>query len=426
MSYASFVSKFFSPYLSPRVLSIAFFAFPYGMTFFLVVSTPQVWLKELGIDHTTIGLFALVSLPYVAKFLWAPFIDVIRIPFLQKLGQRRSWLILIHGLLVVGFILLGFSNPAQNHLIYTGCIALALSILAATQDIIVDAYRIEILNKDQTGPGISMLILGYRIGSIIAKAGPLYLAHSFSWPIAYTVMGLLILVGLIATLLNPEPMRPQNSSLSLQDSIVLPFREVLGRSSFWPLVILFVIFYRFGDAMINNMASTFYLEMGFGKTQIGTVTGLFGIGATIVGGFLGGTFIRKLSIYRGLFWTAFFHSCAHLMFLKLSYSKGNLAIFYATVALENISGGMTTAVFFVYLSRLCKLEFAATQFALFTSLWSLATPLASFSGWVVDTLHQNWTLFFLLSALASLPGLFLTTRLSRYPLGNHGASTQKI
>ena len=169
----NFKKSYIEPYFSPRVLSIGFFAFPYGMMFFLMVLTPQVWLKEIGIDKTSIGLFALVSVPYVFKFLWAPIIDVVKIPFLHRLGQRRSWLVFIHLSLILGLIAMGFSDPRPDNLMPIGIIALVLSFLAATQDIIVDAYRIEILNKDQSIPGVSMLIFGYRLGSITAKAGPL-------------------------------------------------------------------------------------------------------------------------------------------------------------------------------------------------------------------------------------------------------------
>ncbi|MEI8321228.1 MAG: MFS transporter [Alphaproteobacteria bacterium] len=416
-----FPKSFFEAYFSPRVLSIGFFAFPYGMMFFLAVTTPQIWLKEIGIDHTSIGLFALVSIPYVIKFLWAPMVDAIKIPFLHRLGQRRSWLLLVHVCLVLGLIMMGQSNPSQGDLMYTGCIACILAFFAATQDIIIDAYRIEILNKDLTGPGISMLIFGYRLGSITAKAGPLYLAHNFSWPLAYIVMAMLIGIGIIATLMNPEPPHPKTTTNTLYQTVVLPFQEFANRSSLWPLVFLFVIFYRFGDAMINNMAAPFYLDIGFTKTQIASVTGIFGICATIVGGFLGGALVRRYHIFKCLLVCGLLHAFSNSMFMVLAYFKNDLGILYGSVAVENITGGMTTAAFFVYLSRLCKLNFAATQFALLTSLWSLSTPLASFSGWVVDQLHQNWISFFFITIIAALPGILLIAWLPKYQFGNEGA-----
>lgn len=416
----SFKRTYIDPYFSPRVLSIAFFAFPYGMMFALMVLTPQVWLKEIGVEKTNIGLFAIVSLPYVFKFLWAPMVDVVKLPFLHRLGQRRSWLVLVHLSLILGLVAMGFSDPRPDNLLPIGIIALVLSFLAATQDIIVDAYRIEILNKDQSIPGVSMLIFGYRLGSLTAKAGPLYLAHYFDWTVAYVVMGLLVGVGIVATLFNPEPVH-EKKKRTVYETIIEPFHELIKRSSFWPAVFAFVILYRFGDAMVNNMASTFYLEIGFTKTEIASVMNIFGICATIAGGFLGAAVVRRFKIYGGLAFCGIAHALSNLMFVVLASTGNDLPLFYLSVAIENITGGMSTAAFFVYLSRLCRLNSAATQFALLTSLWSLSTPLASFSGWIVDHLSGNWVVFFLLTVVAALPGLLLIRVLPKYAMGNEGA-----
>lgn len=415
-----FKEVYIDPYFSPRVLSIAFFAFPYGMMFFLMVITPQVWLKEIGVEKTNIGLFALVSVPYVFKFLWAPMVDVVKLPLLHRLGQRRSWLIFIHVCLIIGLMAMGFSDPRPDHLLPIGVTALILSFLAATQDIIVDAYRIEILNKDQSIPGVSMLIFGYRLGSLTAKAGPLYLAHYFNWTVAYSIMALLIGVGIIATLFSPEPIHPKKKR-TIYTTVIEPFYELIKRSSFWPAVFSFVILYRFGDAMINNMASAFYLEIGFSKTQIASVMNIFGICATIAGGFLGAAVVRRFKVYGGLAVCGILHALSNLMLVVLAVAGNDLFLFYTSVAIENITGGMATTAFFVYLSRLCRLNSAATQFALLTSLWSLSTPLASFSGWIVDHLNGNWIAFFLLTVLAALPGLFLIRLLPNYGVGNEGA-----
>lgn len=415
-----FKKSYIDPYFSPRVLSIAFFAFPYGMMFFLMVNTPQVWLKEIGVEKTNIGLFALVSLPYVFKFLWAPLVDVIKLPIIHRLGQRRSWLIFVHLLLILGLIAMGFSDPRPDHLLPLGIIALILSFLAATQDIIVDAYRIEILNKDQSIPGVSMLIFGYRLGSMTAKAGPLYLAHYFSWTVAYIVMAILVGVGIVATLFSPEPVH-EKKKRSLYETVVEPFYDLVKRSPLWPAVFCFVVLYRFGDAMINNMASAFYLEIGFTKTEIASVMNLFGICATIAGGFLGAAVVKRFKIYGGIAFCGVAHALSNLMFVVLAYAGNDLSMFYMAVGVENITGGMSTAAFFVYLSRLCRLNYAATQFALLTSLWSLSTPLASISGWIVDRLNGNWVAFFLWTVVAAFPAIILIKWLSKYPLGNEGA-----
>lgn len=409
-------------YFAPRIMGIGFFAIPYGMMYFLAVMNPQIWLKEIGISNTYIGLFALASLPYAFKFIWAPAVDLIKIPFLtNRMGHRRSWLLVIHLLLIASLLALGYSNPTQDDHMRTAVIAMVIAFLAATQDIIVDAYRIEILDKKETVPGISMLIFGYRMGSITARAGTLYLAHFFSWPLAYTVMALLVLIGVMATIFNPEPKRPApNRTDLLYNTIVRPFQELLGRSRYWPTVAAFILLYRQADAMINIMASSFYLEIGFTKAEIATVNNVFGVVATIIGGFLGAAVVRKVKVYGGLFLCGVLHTVSNLMFVVMAIIGNSLPMLYSAIAVENITGGMSTAAFFVYLTRLCNLRFTATQFALFTSLWSLQTPLASFSGKMIDSLNGDWVVFFLITVLMSFPGLALIWIIRRYPLGNRG------
>jgi PAT family beta-lactamase induction signal transducer AmpG len=409
-------------YFAPRIIGIGFFAIPYGMMYFLAVMNPQIWLKEIGVSNTYIGLFALASLPYAFKFIWAPAVDLIKIPFLtNRMGHRRSWLLVIHLLLIMSLLALGYSNPSQDHHLRTAVIALFIAFLAATQDIIVDAYRIEILDKKETVPGISMLIFGYRIGSITARAGTLYLAHFFSWPVAYTVMALLVIIGVLATIFNPEPKRPAaNRSDLLYHTVVFPFQELLGRSKLWIAVAAFILLYRLSDAMINNMANIFYLEVGFTKAEIATVNNVFGVIATIVGGFFGAAIVRKLKVFGGLFLCGILHTISNLMFVVIALIGNSLPMLYTAIAVENITGGMSTAAFFVYLTRLCNLRFTATQFALFTSLWSLQTPIASISGKLIDSLNGNWVAFFLITVLMALPGLFLVGVIRRYPLGNRG------
>lgn len=408
-------------YCAPRVLGIGFFAFPYGMMFFLAISTPQVWLKDIGASNTDIGLFALVCFPYMLKFLWAPIVDLIRIPYLgRKLGHRRSWLLLIHISLMIGLFLMGFSNPQPDDLKWTAMVALLLAFLAATQDIIVDAYRIEILNTKESVPGIGMLIFGYRLGSITAKAGTLYLAHYFSWPLAYVIMSLLILIGVIAIFFNPEPAKKPRPDRVIYHTVVRPFSEFISRSGYWWMPVLFILLYRLADAMINNMATSFYIDMGFTKAEMATVTNVFGVCATILGGFLGAAVVRRLDVFKGLFVCGLLHAVSNIMFIVLAYVGHDIPTLYLSIALENVTGGMSTAAFFVYLTRLCHMSHAVTQFALFTSIWSAQSFIASISGWLVDCLHGNWILFFIISVCVAIPGLGMIFALERYPFGNHG------
>ena len=408
-------------YLAPRVVGIGFFAFPYGMMFFLAVTTAQVWLKDIGATNTDIGLFAIASFPYMMKFLWAPMVDLIKIPYLsKKLGHRRSWLLLIHLSLMVGLVLMGFSNPTPHSLRFTAIVALALAFLAATQDIIVDGYRIEILSMKESVPGIGMLIFGYRLGSITAKAGTLYLAHYFSWPVAYCVMSLLILVGVVAIFFNPEPDEKPKPDRVIYHTVVKPFTEFIRRSGYWWLPVLFILLYRLADAMINNMATSFYMEIGFTKADIATVTNVFGVFATILGGFFGAAIVRRLDVFKGVFVCGLLHTVSNLMFVVLAYVGNDIPTLYGSIAVENITGGMSTAAFFVYLTRLCHMSHAVTQFALLTSIWSAQTFIASISGWIVDQLGGDWVVFFLITVLVALPGLLLIMFLDKYPFGNHG------
>ncbi len=408
-------------YCAPRVMGIGFFAFPYGMMFFLAVSTPQVWLKDIGATNTDIGLFALASFPYMLKFLWAPLVDLIKIPYLsKKLGHRRSWLLLIHLSLMVGLLLMGFSDPTPHSLRWTAIVALGLAFLAATQDIIVDAYRIEILSTKESVPGIGMLIFGYRLGSITAKAGTLYLAHYFSWPIAYCVMALCILIGVAAIFFNPEPAQRPRSDRVIYNAVVRPFTEFIKRSPYWWVPILFILFYRLADAMINNMATSFYMEINFTKAEIATVTNVFGVFATIIGGFLGAATVRRLDVFKGVFVCGLLHACSNLMFVVLAYIGNDIPTLYMSIALENLTGGMSTAAFFVYLTRLCHMSHAVTQFALFTSIWSAQSFIASISGWIVDCLDGNWPVFFLITVSVAVPGLVIIGFLKKYPFGNSG------
>lgn len=408
-------------YLNPRVLGIGFFAFPYGMMFFLAVSTPQVWLKDIGATNTDIGLFAIASFPYMMKFLWAPLVDLIKIPYLsKKLGHRRSWLLVIHLSLMIGLLLMGFSNPTPQSLRWTAIVALILAFLAATQDIIVDAYRIELLSTKESVPGIGMLIFGYRLGSITAKAGTLYLAHYFSWPLAYMIMSLLIIIGIIAIFFNPEPEAKPKPERLLYHVIVRPFTEFITRSSYWWIPVLFILLYRLADAMINNMATIFYMEIGFTKAEIATVTNVFGVFATIVGGFLGAGTVRRLDVFKSVLVCGLLHTLCNGMFIVLSHIGNDVTILYVSIALENVTGGMSTAAFFVYLTRLCHISHAVTQFALFTSLWSSQSFIASISGYLIDQLHGRWSVFFLITILVALPGIFIIPFLKKFPFGNRG------
>ncbi len=424
----AFMSRVISavkPYLDRRVLTMAVLGFPYGMMFFLGVQTLQLWLTEEGISTAEVGFFSFVTLPYIFKVYWAPLINFIPIPLLSFLGARRSWLIFSHLSLIVLLNLIAWSNPSQN-LLYVGVLSFSLLIFASIQDIVVDAYRIEILKKDQAGPGIGMLTAGYRLGSFAATFGTLTIADSYSWQMAYTVMSALVSMGIVAALLNPEPeMIRQKVGEKVHflrqffENLVPPFQEFFSRPG-WIYVVVFILSYRIGDAFINTMVSPFYIQLGFTKAEIADITKFFGVLPTLAGGLIGGALATRINIYTGLLGAGLLHALTHIMFILQAMRGYDPDFLYYVIFLENITGGITTAIFLLYLSREAHPKYIPTQYAFFTSLWSLPTFLAGISGELVELLGHDWPTYFEFCLLISLPSLGLIFVLRRYPLLNAG------
>lgn len=433
------VQRILTAYFHPRVFSMAVLGFPYGMMFFLAVQTLQAWLSEEGISTAHVGFFSFVTLPYIFKVFWAPLIGFIRIPFLHVLGSRRSWLVFSHLCLIVLLNLIAYSNPKEN-LLYVSFLSFLLVIFASIQDIVVDAYRIEILDKDQAGPGVGMLTAGYRLGAFAATFGTLTLADAFSWQAAYTFMSTLVSMGIIAALLNPEPEEPkmprslekaikhlpvaQNKLLKLLEGVLFkhfipPFREFFTRKGCF-LIIFFIVFYRIGDAFIHNMSYPFYFQTGFSKKEIADITKFFGMIPTLIGGLIGGAIGVRMNIYKALFLSGGLHALCHIMFIFQAMIGYDPHFLYYVIFLEHITGGVTTAIFLLYLSREAHPNFVPTQYAFFTSLWSLPTFIAGVSGAMVEYLNHNWPAYFLFCLLISLPSLALVALLKKYRLANPG------
>lgn len=393
--------------------------FPYGMMFYLAVPTLQIWLKDLNYTNTIIGCFAWVYIPSIFKFALAPIVSAIKIPYLDQLGQRRSWLVVAHLCLMVLLILIGFSNPAQ-HFWWTAFLAALLAIFAAIQDVIVDAYRIEILSHDQAGPGVSMLSFGYRLGALTASAGSLYAAELFGWQISYCLMACFVVMGVAAALLNPEPKVPLRPDHGFWQSYVMdPFAELLKRPGWW-YTFSFILLFPISDAMINNMANPFFMEIGFSKPEIASVAKIFGTASTVLGGFLGGFLVMRLNIFRALFWAGSLHALSHLLLIIQAYAGHDLDTLYGVIACEKLTAGINTTVFIVYLSRQCNLMYTALQYAILSSFWSFSTFTASISGWLVDSLNKNWPTFFMITFVFSIPGILMILKIRQYPLGNDG------
>lgn len=401
-------------YLQPRLLTIFVMGFASGLPLALSSATLFFWLAETGIALATIGLFALVGTPYNLKFFWAPFIDRVRLPVLtQILGRRRSWMLLSQLGLMASIAILGFSQPELTPMI-TAISALSVAFFSASQDIVIDAYRIEILDRDEQGAGAAMTQAGYRLGAIAAGAGALFLAEQLDWSIVYAVMAVLVFVGMIAAILAPDPDKRNPLILEVQKEtgfrsmIVDPFVEFFQRNKPTTAIIIlaFILLYKFGDAYAGVMAYPFYYEMGFTKSEIATVSKIFGVIATVIGVFVGGVIVKRYGIMKSLLGCGILQMLSNLMYAAQSIAGHDVQFLYFTIGIENLSGGMGSAAFVAYLSVLCNVAYTGTQFALFTSFMAFGrTILSASSGWVVEL--TGWFDFFLISTIVALPGLLL-------------------
>jgi len=401
-------------YLQPRLLIVFVMGFASGLPLALSSATLFFWLAETGVTLAAIGLFALVGAPYNFKFLWAPFIDRVPLPGLTRLlGRRRSWMLVIQIGLMLAIAVLGFSQPETTPLLTAVC-ALAVAFFSASQDIVIDAYRIEILDRDEQGAGAAMTQAGYRLGAIAAGAGALFLAEQIDWSLVYAVMAALVIVGMAAAILAPDPERrnpelvEKHHEMGFRSMIVDPFVEFFQRNG--PataiLILAFILLYKFGDAYAGVMAYPFYYEMGFTKSEVATVSKIFGVIATVVGVFVGGLIVKRYGIMKSLLGCGVFQMLSNLMYAAQSIAGHDVQFLYFTIGIEILSGGLGSSAFVAYLSVLCNTAYTGTQFALFTSFMAFGrTLLSASSGWVVEL--TGWFDFFLISTIVALPGLLL-------------------
>ena len=413
-------------YREPRVLAVIALGFASGLPLLLTASTLAIWLAEAGVDKTTIGLFALVGVPYSLKFLWAPLIDRLRLPVLTRaFGRRRGWMLLTQFALMAALVGLGAAHPARDPAL-TALLALVVAFCSASQDIVIDAFRVEILEERQQGAGAAAIVFGYRMAILVAGAGALYLATVVSWFWTYATMAALISVGIVTVLLTPEPAgqaeqergaaarRPgglAEAAAWVYEAVVAPFAEFMRRRG-WLAILAFIVLYKFGDALAGVMANPFYIEMGFSKAEIASISKLYGLVATLAGGFLGGLLVSRWGIVPSLLACGLLQMLSNLMFAVQAVAGHDIGVLMLTISIENLSGGMGTAAFVAYLSSLCNVAYTATQYALLSSLMSVArTTFASPAGWIAD--QTDWVTFFLLTTVAALPGLLLLLWMTR-------------
>ena len=428
--------KNISPYLEKKILITLSMGFVSGVPLLLTITLLQAWLTDEGVTKSTIGLFALVGLPYSLKFLWAPLFDYFTI---SRLGRRRGWLLLTQVLLIISIIALGMGNPSMNAW-NVALLATLVAISSASQDIVIDAYRRESLTDEEQTIGASAYVLGYRIGALAPGAGGLILADHMSYQMVYALMSIVMLYGIFITLIADEPKRYYQPSgfisavynpfveffnryvsiniasdrlINLKTRTKIARRQILGNVLLVPVLILvFILLYKIGDTMAHSLSTNFYLDIGFTKTEIGAVVKFFGLIATLIGAFLGGLISLRIGLYKSLIIFGVFQALATLGFSVLAFVGNNIYLLMTIVSLENLAAGMGYTAYLAFIANMTSKKFTATQFALMTALMSLPRTLfSSYSGFLVEML--DWELYFIFCSLIAFPALIILVKLRR-------------
>ena len=387
--------------LSLRMLVAALMGFASGLPLLLTGSVLQAWMKDEGVDLGTIGLFALVGLPYTLKFLWAPLMDRFT-P--NALGRRRGWLLLFQLALIASLVWLSLARPAVDPW-WLAVAALLVTFFSASQDIVIDAYRRESLSDEEQGLGASLYVNGYRVGMLLASGGGLILADHLSFAQVYQLMAAFMLLGVATTLFAPEPVTAEGVPRTLREAVLEPFIEYFQRRDAL-LILAFILLYKIGDTMASHMTTPFYLDIGFSKTEIGTVVKLFGFWATVTGGLIGGLLIMRLGIFRALWLFGILQGVSTAGFSVLAQVGASVPGLAAVITFENLSGGMGTAAYVAYMASLTNRKFTATQYALLSSLMGVPRVIAAApTGYLADAMGWSW--FFVACALIAAPGLLL-------------------
>ena len=392
-----------------RMLICVFTGFSSGLPLYLLINLLPAWLRSEGVDLKAIGLFALIGLPYTWKFLWSPLLDRFALP----LGRRRGWMALFHVALLVSIPVLGFLSP-KSDIWAIAYLAAAVAFFSASLDIVLDAFRRELLPDIELGLGNSIHVNAYRIASLVPGSLALILSDHLPWSAVFTITALFMLPGLAMTLLVREPDVNVPPPRTLRDAVVLPFREFLQRSG-WrqaALVLAFIFLYKLGDSMATALATPFYLDMGFTRTQIGVVAKNAGLWASVIGGLLGGLWMVRIGINRGLWIFGVVQMVSILGFAWLAQLPSpSVVALGVVIAFEALGVGLGTVAFVAYIARTTDPRYTATQFALFTSLSAVPrTVVNATTGWIVA--QTGWFDFFLLCTLLAIPGMALLLRVA--------------
>ncbi|HCS27518.1 MAG TPA: AmpG family muropeptide MFS transporter [Spongiibacteraceae bacterium] len=402
-----------------------FLGFSAGLPFLLVFSTLSAWLADLDVTRTAIGFFGWIGLTYSIKVLWAPVVDRLVLPWGKRLGQRRSWILLGQCGIALGLVGMALTDPVEN-LPVVALLALLVAFSSATQDVAVDAYRIEAVITDYQGAMSATYVFGYKVALLVAGAGALFIADFGGWTLAYLSMAACMAVGMVTVLLIAEPERElpeaifgktDSRVLDLQRwfvaAVINPFTDFFHRNGRFALVILlFIAVFRLSDITMGIMANPFYLDLGFSKSEIASVAKVFGFFMSVAGSFLCGVLVVRWGVYKPLMLGAILVAATNVLFAVMAGFGPDIRALMVVISADNISGGIAATAFVAYLSGLTNRAYTATQYALFSSLMTLPGKFFSgFSGMLVDA--GGYTEFFLIAAAVGIPAIVLVPVIAR-------------
>jgi PAT family beta-lactamase induction signal transducer AmpG len=417
-------------YLQPRVLIVLLLGFSSGLPLALSGSTLLIWMRESGVDLGTIGLFALVGTPYTLKFLWAPLVDALHVPlFTRRFGRRRGWLLFSQLLLIAAILLLALADPARSPA-FVALGALLVATVSSTQDIVVDAFRVESLPESEQAAGMASYVAAYRIGMLVSTAGALFIVSAFegsglprasAWMWGYVVMAALVLIGTATALAATEPEQSvraeaetaaETALARIVDAAVGAFSEFLARKDALA-ALCFVVLFKFTDAFSGTMTAPFVIDLGFSRNDYAAIVKGVGLAATLIGGFAGGFVARRYSLAASLWIGGVLQAVANLSFSWLALVGINEWALALAISAENFTSAIGTVIFVAYLSALCRNPLhTATQYALLTALAAVGrTYLSSGAGYVAKA--TGWPMFFAVCVVVAVPGLIVLAWLQR-------------
>ncbi len=405
---SSGLSEYLQVFSNRRIGIMILLGFSSGLPLALVSGTLQAWMAVEGVDLKTIGIFALVGAPYAIKFLWSPLMDRFVPPWL---GRRRGWIITTQFLLLLGIAAMAFLSPKDSPVI-VAVLAVWVAFTSASQDVVVDAYRTDILKEQERGVGAAVFVTGYRVAMLVSGALAMILSERIGWQATYLLMAGLMVIGMLTTLMAPDPEAKIVPPKSISEAVWGPLKDFFARRSAL-LLLLLIVLYKLCDAYAGSMTTVFLIRgMGFTAGEVGTVNKGFGLAALIVGATFGGTLMVRLGQFRSLLYFGILQAVSILSMTVLAMTGKSYGVMILAVGLENITGGMGTAAFVALLMALCNQRFSATQYALLSSLASLGRIfIAPTSGFLAAAV--GWPLFFIIATLTALPGLIMLIALKK-------------